>query len=32
MSANKTPLEIATLVWEITKTNVDWAPRRVMYP
>ena len=23
--ANKTPLEIAVLVWEITKSNIDWG-------
>jgi transposase InsO family protein len=27
--ANKTPLEIASLVWEITKTNVDWGRFRI---
>jgi transposase InsO family protein len=27
--ANKTPLEIATLVWEITKANVDWGRVRI---
>jgi len=23
--ANKTPLEIAVLIWEITKSNIDWG-------
>ena len=27
--ANKTPLEVAALVWEITKANVDWGRVRI---
>ncbi len=27
--ANKTPLEIAVLVWEITKSNIDWGRVRI---
>jgi transposase len=27
--ANKTPLEIASLVWEITKANVSWGRVRI---
>ncbi len=27
--ANKTPLEIAVLIWEITKSNIDWGRVRV---
>jgi len=27
--ANKTPMEIAALVWEITKANVDWGRFRI---
>jgi len=27
--ANKTPLEIAVLIWEITKSNVDWGRVRI---
>jgi transposase InsO family protein len=27
--ANKTPMEIATLVWEITKVNVSWGRFRI---
>lgn len=27
--ANKIPLEIAALVWEITKANVDWGCVRI---
>ncbi len=27
--ANKTPIEIAALVWEITKANVDWGRFRI---
>lgn len=27
--ANKTPMEIAALVWEIAKTNVDWGRLRI---
>jgi transposase InsO family protein len=27
--ANKTPMEIAALVWEITKANVDWGRVRI---
>ena len=27
--ANKTPIEIATLVWEITKANVSWGRVRI---
>ena len=27
--ANKTPLEIAALAWEITKANVDWGRVRI---
>ena len=26
---NKTPIEIASMVWEITKTNVNWGRIRV---
>ena len=28
-SANKTPMEIASLVWEITKSNVSWGRIRI---
>ncbi|NQT01124.1 MAG: DDE-type integrase/transposase/recombinase, partial [Planctomycetes bacterium] len=28
-SANKTPLEIASLVWEITKSNINWGRIRI---
>jgi len=27
--ANKTPLEIAVLIWEITKSNIDWGRVRI---
>jgi hypothetical protein len=27
--ANKTPLEIAILIWEITKSNIDWGRVRI---
>jgi transposase InsO family protein len=27
--ANKTPIEIAVLVWEITKSNIDWGRVRI---
>jgi DNA-binding NtrC family response regulator len=27
--ANKTPLEIAVLIWEITKSNIDWGRFRI---
>ncbi len=27
--ANRTPLEIAVLVWEITKSNIDWGRVRI---
>ena len=27
--ANKTPLEIAALIWEITKANVNWGKLRI---
>ena len=27
--ANKTPIEIASIVWEITKTNVSWGRVRI---
>ena len=29
ITANKTPLEIASLVWEITKSNVNWGRIRI---
>ncbi len=27
--ANKTPMEIAVLIWEITKSNIDWGRVRI---
>jgi len=27
--ANKTPMEIASLIWEITKSNIDWGRVRI---
>jgi len=27
--ANKTPLEVAVLIWEITKSNIDWGRVRI---
>jgi hypothetical protein len=27
--ANKTPIEIASLIWEITKSNIDWGRVRI---
>jgi transposase InsO family protein len=29
ITANKTPLEIAVLIWEITKSNIDWGRVRI---
>jgi len=27
--ANKTPIEMASLIWEITKSNIDWGRVRI---